>query len=402
MLFQRQLVFVGMFFFAFAFPVLSKSDAPVMDVIATSYVKLALALGQHDSDYVDAFYGPPEWKKEMEEKKLTLNQIKQQVAPLLEQLKQVPESSEELINLRHEYLLQQLESLRARIEILNGKKMTFDEESKALYDAIAPKKSEAEFQKILDQLNALLPGKGSLIERYEIFQNDFVIPPDKLDAVFKAAIKECRTRTLRHISLPESESFTLEYVKGKTWSGYNWYQGNYRSLIQLNTDLPIYIDRAIDLAGHEGYPGHHVYNVLLEKHLVKDRGWMEFTVYPLFSSQSLIAEGTANFGVKVLFTDSERLAFEKTVLFPLAGLDPARAENYYKVENLVEQLSYAGNEAARRYLNGEIDAKAAAEFLTRYGMMSPARAEQRVRFMDKYRSYVINYNYGQDLVKHYI
>ena len=36
-------------------------------------------------------------------------------------------------------------------------------------------------------------------------------------------------------------------------------------MIQVNTDLPITIDRAIDLACHEGYPGHHVYNALLEK-----------------------------------------------------------------------------------------------------------------------------------------
>lgn len=404
MVFRLRFPFMLIFSFAFALSAFSNSDASSdMDPIAASYVKLALALGQHDSDYIDAYYGPPEWKKEMEEKKFSLDQIEQQAAPLIEQLKQqVPESTDELIKLRHEYLVRQLESLRARIQILNGKKMSFDEESKALYDVVAPKTSEAEFQKILDQLNALLPGEGPLIQRYDTFLRDFVIPPAKLDAVFNAAIKECRTRTLRHITLPENESFTLEYVKDKPWSGYNWYQGNFRSLIQVNTDLPIHIDRAIDLAGHEGYPGHHVYNVLLEKHLVKDRGWMEFTVYVLFSPQSFIAEGTANFGVKVLFTESERLAFEKTVLFPLAGLDPARAQNYYKVKNLVEQLSYAGNEAARRYLNGEIDAKAAAEFLTRYGMMPPARAEQRVRFMDKYRSYVINYNYGQDLVKQYI
>ncbi len=55
---------------------------------------------------------------------------------------------------------------------------------------------------------------------------------------------------------------------------------------QVNTDLPVYIDRAVDLACHEGYPGHHVYNALLEKHLVRDRGWVEFSIYPLFSPQS--------------------------------------------------------------------------------------------------------------------
>ena len=87
--------------------------------------------------------------------------------------------------------------------------------------------------------------------------------------MFRAAIQACRERTVEHITLPSSEQFTLEYVKNKSWSGYNWYQGNFRSLIQVNTDLPIYIDRAIDLACHEGYPGHHVYNVLLEKNLVQ-------------------------------------------------------------------------------------------------------------------------------------
>jgi hypothetical protein len=173
-------------------------------------------------------------------------------------------------------------------------------------------------------------------------------------------------------------------------------------VIQVNTDLPIYIDRAIDLACHEGYPGHHVYNALLEKHLVRDRGWIEFTVYPLFSPQSLIAEGTANYGIDVAFPGDERPRFERDVLFPLAGLDPAQAAGYASVRALADRLAYAGNEAARRYLNGEIDRAAAAAWLTRFAMMSPKAAEQRTRFFDTYRSYVINYNLGKDLVKQFV
>ena len=53
------------------------------------------------------------------------------------------------------------------------------------------------------------------------------------------------------------------------------------------------------------------------------------------------------------------------MIFPAAGLDPAGAERYYEVMALVDQLSYAGNEAARQYLDGEIDAKAAASWLER-------------------------------------
>ena len=114
----------------------------------------------------------------------------------------------------------------------------------------------------------------------------------------------------------------------KPWSGYNWYQGGYRSVIQVNVSLPIWIDRALDLACHEGYPGHHLYNALLERELVRGRGWPEFQVYPLFSPQSLIAEGTANYGIELAFPAAERLAFERDVLFPLAGLDPALAAPY--------------------------------------------------------------------------
>jgi hypothetical protein len=255
---------------------------------------------------------------------------------------------------------------------------------------------------VLTQLEAKLPGEGSLIERYDRYKRDFVIPARRLDRVFQEAIRACRERTLNHVELPPDERFTVEYVTGKSWSGYNWYQGNYQSLIQVNTDLPVFIDRAVDLACHEGYPGHHVYNVLLEKNLMRDRGWVEYSVYPLFSPQSLIAEGTANYGIEVAFSPADRLAFERDVLFPLAGIDGARAKAYYEVLALVDRLSYAGNEAARRYLNGTFDRAAAEGWLERYAMYPKPRAEQRMRFIDQYRSYVINYNLGKDLVRTHV
>jgi hypothetical protein len=145
-----------------------------------------------------------------------------------------------------------------------------------------------------------------------------------------------------------------------------------------------------------------VYNALLEAHLVRGRGWVEFSVYPLFSPQSLIAEGTANLGIEVALPGDERIAFERDRLFPLAGLDPERAEEYYATLALIERLAYAGNEAARRYLNGEISREDAASWLETYALQPRARAEQRVRFFDQYRSYVINYNLGKDLVRAYI
>jgi hypothetical protein len=380
------------------------SPAPALDIKDTAerYVKLVLAMGQHDADYVDAYYGPADWKKKAEFERKPLDMIASEAKVLRDSVYQLPKRPDDLGTLHKEYLIKQLEALFARVQIVKGERMKFDEESRALYDAVAPTFPDSHFQEILDKLEPKVPGSGPLQQRYEEWKKAFIIPKEKLDAVFQLAIKECRARTLAHIKLPPSESFTVEYVTNKSWGGYNWYQGNYRSVIQVNTDLPAYIDRAVDLAAHEGYPGHHVYNTLLEKNLVRDRHWVDFSVYPLYTPQSLVAEGTANFGREVVLTKPERLEFEKKVLFPAAGIDPARAEEYYAVQDLMKDLSYAINEVARRYVNGEIDGKAAAAWLEKYALMEPDRAKQRVKFIDHYRSYVINYNLGEDMVRRYI
>ena len=385
----------------------AQTPADPMRNVAERYVKLVLAVGQHDADYVDAFYGPPEWRKAAEAEKLPLATIEQQAEALEKDIAVVTAASPvardaELWGLRRQYLARQMAALRARVSMLQGKRLTFDEESRALYDAVAPTQTEAEFEAVLKQLEARLPGDGTLIERYDRFKQAFVIPTTRVDRVFREAIRACRDRTIAHVELPAEQRFTVEYVTGKSWSGYNWYQGGYKSLIQVNTDLPIYIDRAIDLACHEGYPGHHVYNVLLEKNLVRDRGWIEYTVYPLFSPQSLIAEGTANYGIEVAFSLAERIIFEKEVLFPLARLDAKRVQEYYEVLALMDRLSYAGNEAARRYIDGTIDRAGAAAWLEKYALYTAPRAEQRVKFIDQYRSYVINYNLGKDLIRAYL
>jgi hypothetical protein len=380
-------------------PASPPAKATSVNEIAEAYVKLVLALGQHDPDYVDAYYGPPEWKKQ---EKKPLDAIARDAPGLLDQLTKISKSPDEMEQLRCRYLTKQLSALAARVRMLNGAHLKFDEESQALYDAVAPSFPEAHFQKILAQLEPKLPGDGPLLQRYEKWRQAFVIPKDKLDAVFQLAIKACRERTLAHIKLPSDENFSVEYVTNKPWGGYNWYRGNYRSVIQVNTDLPVYIDRAIDLAAHEGYPGHHVYNALLEKNLVRDRDWVEFSVYALFSPQSLIAEGTANFGRDVVFTKPERLEFEKKVLWPAAGIDPSRVEEFYEVQDLVKKLGFATNEAARRCLNGDINADTAAAWLQKYALMDEKRAKQSTKFIEKYRSYVINYNLGEDMVRRYI
>jgi hypothetical protein len=378
-----------------------------MNSIAENYVKLVLNIGQYDADFVDAYYGPEEWRANLKSNLLfdstAYKNLSTKSDELLNELESLGEyKADELETLRFRYLYKQILACKTKIFMLNGVLLPFDEETKAFYDVSAPTHNDEFFQSTISELDKILPGEGDVAKRLNDFKMKFVIPIEKLKDVFEAAIKECRTRTLNHIKLPEEESFKVEYVKDKPWGAYNWYKGNFYSVIEVNTDLPIYIDRAVDLAAHEGYPGHHVYNVLLESNLAKKRNWVEFKVYALFSPQSLIAEGTANYGIDVAFPGDERTEFEKEILFPLAGLDPNDAELYYKVLELQKNFSYSGNEAARNLLDGKWNREQTVSWLQKNALRTKESADKYVSFIEKYRSYVINYNLGMDIVKDYI
>lgn len=376
--------------------------SPDMDVLAREYLYLELSMGQHDASHVDAYFGPAELQTAAAKDALSLDAILEAAQNFAARLDQVDTSDDAELAVRIDGLKGRMRALVTRIAINRGEKIAFDDESAQLFDSVAPDYDAAHFQSILDQIDAALPGDEPLSARVEAFNERFEVPPEKLSAVFEAAMAECRRRTLEHIALPEGESFTIEYVSDKPWTGYNWYKGDAVSLIQVNTDLPISISRAVDLGCHEGYPGHHTYNALLEMNLVRDKGWVEYSLYPLFSPQSLIAEGSGNYGVELAFPGEDRIEFEKTVLFPLAGLDPAEADRFYALGSLLEQLNFAGNEAARDYLDGRITRDEAVAWLVDYALSSRERAEQRVRFFDTYRSYVINYNHGEALVRDFV
>jgi hypothetical protein len=174
-----------------------------LDGVAPAYVKLVLALGVHDADYVDAYYGPPEWRTAAQAEKRPLDAIRSDAERLLARLKQLPaDAKDEAVALRHEYLTRQLEALVTRVNMLAGTKLSFDAESRALYNAVAPMTPEEQFKQVQARLETLLPGSGGLADRYEAYRKRFVIPPERLSAVFDAAIAECRRRTMPHVDLP--------------------------------------------------------------------------------------------------------------------------------------------------------------------------------------------------------
>ena len=377
------------------------TTAFALDQEAERYVRLALELGEYDQDYVDAYLGPSELAQAAKENLRSTGELAEAISRLLSDLEEFSPTSSEMI-IRYRALLSNVQAMDTRMRMVRGEKFSFADEARLIYDATLPDYDFSVFDRTLEEISKLIPGDGDLADRVDAFRNTLVIPIDRLNAVIDLAIEECKRRTFKYISLPPSEHFTLEYVSDKNWSGYNWYQGENESLMQINMDFPVKIDRAIGLGCHEGYPGHHVWNVLVENRLLKEKGWIEFSIFPLFSPAGLIAEGSANYGVDLAFPGDEKIEFERDVLFPLAGLDPAKAVILDKLNNLTVSLSHAMTATAQLYLDGKISRDEAIEQRRKYSLTSRARAEQSIRFIEQYRSYVLNYNLGQDIIKAYI
>ncbi len=391
------------------------------DQMAQDYIRLSLEADTHEAGYVDAYYGPPALRD-------AARANPRSVADLLAEAHRLVEATDDWLSggaaelepadapysiRRRLVALHGMASAAiTRLEMIGGRRFPFAEEAQGLFGVEVMTRPLESFDPILARLETLIPGDGPLATRVNSFNDRYVIPADRLRAVFDAAIGECRRRTAQHIALPAGESFTMHFVTDKPWSGYNYYLGNFQSRIEINTDLPIRISRAVDLGCHEGYPGHHVLNLLVEQRLARGgatganggpgRPWPEYLVNPLYSPTSVLSEGSANYGIDLAFPGRERLTYDRDVLYPLAGLNPATAERYWEVQQATDALGGARLTIARMLLDGEVTREQAITLTERYLLVSRPRAEQSVTFTDTYRSYVLNYGWGRDLVRQYV
>ncbi|GAA5051643.1 hypothetical protein GCM10023208_11710 [Erythrobacter westpacificensis] len=376
---------------------------PALDVLARDYLAIQLAIGEKDPGYVDAYYGPEELATRAAEQDddTTLPMLQARVTALDATLGLIETQPGTLEAERVRYLRAMLSSAKVRLRMLRGEEIPFQDEAEGLFGVRPELIDLTTLDPVLDRIEELVPGDpsdGPLNERLNAYQDRFIIPNDRLRAVIDAAVDECRKRTLPHIPLPESESFDLSLVTDKPWGGFNYYQGDYHSVIEINTDLPTRLDRAVDVGCHEAYPGHHVYSTLIERDRVNELGQIEFTLLPLYSPRAIISEGSAEYGVKLAFPGNSQLEYERDVLAPLAGIDASDIEQYYELREALEGLSGAYYTIAAAYLDETMTREEVIDASMRYRLMSRERAEQSLRFMDTYRSYVINYGLGSEIV----
>jgi hypothetical protein len=392
----------SLFVLVFAISANAAERHTTLDEAAQDYVRLVLEIGAHEKGFVDAYYGPPEWRIDAEAHPRDISELKAEADRIQSALSTMNTGAQQPMERRRSaWLMANIASARSRLDIIDGARFRFRDEATRLF-ALTPELRPLEgYDPVLERIGALLPGSGTLAERVEAFRDRYVIPSNRLEAVMRTAIAECRRRTLAHMELPANERFKMEFVTGQSWGAYNWYQGGNQSLIQVNTDLPIFIDRAVQLGCHEGYPGHHVQGLYNERQY-REHGLIEFSIAPLYGPSSSLNEGGADFGVDLAFPGEERVRFEAAALYPLAGLDPSTAPVYGALRQALHDLSGARLTIAAMYLDGEIDRARALELTQRYQLISRERADRSLAFTERYRSYVINYSAGKDLISAYV
>jgi hypothetical protein len=383
------------------------SPTASLDAAAEFYVRAALALGERDTDSLDIYYGPGAWQADARARHLPLDGIRAATVPFIASLEERPFDNAEA-EARRLYLLRQTRAIVSRLDIVRGARPSFSEEARTLfgwngsasaaYAATAGQAQTTQELAVRSELERLLPGPGDLSARYAVFDRRFLIPRDRLAAVVSRAIEGCRAATREHVTLPPGERVDVAYVPDLAWSAYTRYQGRATSRIQINEALPLTVDRALDVACHEAYPGHHTIDSLLDARFGGRR--IEFVVRPLFSPQSLLHEAASSLAAEMAFPGPARLAFERDALFPLAGLASSDAEPHVRVGRLVDQLHGVQARIARQYLDGELDFPRASAALERDALMPSADAT--LKFLNRFRSYGATYTIGRDALSRYL
>jgi hypothetical protein len=367
--------------------------------LADRFVSLALQLGHlpgHEAE-VDSYFGPPSLALGAAARPQTLAQLSVAAHGLDADLAREQQGA---ASGRGERLLGQTRSLAALIDQLQRPQpLSFAREAVAIYAMSMPVVDRRATRRTLRALDALLPGHGAITERLETFQGRFVIPPERRKAVFERALQACRERTLRHWTLPAGEHLEVEWTDTVP-AAWHRYRGGGRSTLEINAQAVALVGQALDVACHEAYPGHHAQFLLLDQKAGPGGAAVEDSIALLHSPVSVLREGAANFGVALAFPLPERVAFDRQVLFPLAGIDPALAQRYEEVNALVMELSAAAVPILAAYRDGRSSFGAAAAELEDSALIGSPQA--LLRFEDDEGAYALGYTAARDRVRHYV
>ena len=351
------------------------------------YLELGLRLGRHVDGLVDSYYGPAELKAEVDAEALVPAEALAADAGTLEG--ELPDG----------WLRDQVHGLATYARVLAGDQISYSDEVEACYGVRPTRWDENAYREVHERLDALLPPGGSLLERREAWRAAHRMPSEKLLSVLQEVLAELRGRTATMFGLVDGEDLFVEEVHDEPWWAFNYYLGGLRSRVVVNVDVPTTYDDMIDLAAHEGYPGHHTERTTKEQLLVNERGLIDETINLVPTPQSLLAEGIAETADEILGDDARAAIVE---LMQRHGI-VYDAERAHEVRQSFASMRRLGLDAALLIHEDGASEEQAKEHLMRWGVMTEERAAHGVRFATDptWRAYVITYSAGGDLARAY-
>jgi hypothetical protein len=365
-----------------------------LDDAAEAYVRLGLAMQRHDPAPIDYYLGPPAWRTTARSgSPRAIPLLIREAESLLTVLRRMDRSE------RRDVLEKQVRALATHLQILAGETFAWEDEARLLYDiALRPaplRQLEAARERLLD----LLPGRGDPARRVDRFLARMEIPPRRLRGAIRACLALCRERSATLLPLPSRERCDLVFVRGKPWAAYQWYRGSGRSRLAFNLDARHGPLALLDVTAHEGYPGHHVFHAIRDDLFLKRRGWVEFSLFSIYSPQSLLAEGLSCVALSVLLDRRERDRFILSTLAPFLGrVRAADLQTYLWVAEARQALRPALLEAGRMAAVGRHGEREIERFLARFGY-GPKAARRNASFFRRYRTYGCTYLEGERLIR---
>jgi hypothetical protein len=359
--------------------------------IAEQYVRLAHGIDTHQNGFVDSYIGPRAWVANVT---TNLDQLESDCARLESEIAELMDVS------RREYLAVQTRAMRTMLRLIRAEPLSYSDEVEGLHDIRPEFTAESKFESAIVTLEKVLPGSGDVSQRWQALRERFRIDPQRMNPVIEAINHELRRRTKNLFDLPAQESIEFAFVNNKPWGGYNWYLGDAKSRVDINTDLPSYLINLPDLVAHEGYPGHHTERIF--KDALYRNGHGEFSLQLLNGPEAVLAEGIATNALEFILNDTELAGWIAT-LAPIAGLDLSLDDCHAM---LMASDAYGalggvrGNAAIMVHQEGVSDT-VALEYLQRFMLSTPDRAAKALEFIKhpNSRAYVYTYTVGYRLVR---
>ena len=374
------------------------TEKPAFDAFGRDYARLSFGIERHVPGFIDAYLGPAEERAILDP--ASAPPPDELVSAAHELLSGIPamDASEG----RQGYLTKQVVAMLTTTRRIAGDELPYREEVRLLFDIEPQATSESAYDAATADLDHLLPGDGSIAERMIAWRQDYMVSPETARRLVDVVLPELRERTQEIVGLLSEESIEIRLVRDQPWSGYNWYLGDGRSRVDLNTDLPIYAYKLTDLLAHEGYPGHHTEHALKER-LYTEQGLGEHALQLINTPECLISEGIATVAESMIFSPEELVRFRRERVYPAAGIsgDPERE---IAIGAALRVLRSVPSNAALLLHEEGWGQEDVVGYLQRYGLSTEAEARQRLRFIADplWRAYTFTYDVGFRLISSWL